>query len=838
MQTNTEDWTKAAQQISATQEHTSRIRGRRRKTSKNADTRLSAKGHIRHVTGNDDVSRGVWSAAPKRTGDVITYQAMKPDGIAYLGSDEWSITMSMSDINYVASAQDTKEALVDQWAKFINSFGAGTRIQENVINRVLDEADVTDLVQKPLAGDQFDQWREDFNRIATNKLRSGSGKSVVTEKYLTVTVRESDAEKASAALSRAYGEIQGMLSAMDGCRVERLDRTQRLALLSHLMRPGEVPSFTEDDFAAARKSMHTKDYIAPWAIKLDADGKGCEMMNGSGSSHHTVLWVRDYPRWLSDSLIGDLTAIKSDLNISLHIEPFDQADGMSMLNQQIAEFEMQVMNEQKKARRAHYDETMIPHRLTEGLDEATQLREELEQSNQKILSTVLIIGITGTTKEDCDQVSEEVMTAIRKHSCQAERATFMMLDGISTELPLGVRALPMRRTMTTASTAVIIPFTTQELLTPHGNWYGTNSQSGNVILADRTQEMNGNGFILGTTGSGKSQSGKMEITNVFLSRPDDDIIIIDPEREYAPLIEAYGGTTIQIHAGSTDTVNPMDISLESGMADGDAIHEKADFILQMISALVGGKEGLNATQKSLIDRCAVQLYRSHAAAAHDGAPMVQPTLVDLQASLEASDMPEGHELAGALDLYTHGSLNLFAHDTNVNVDNRLVSWDISSLGNELKTFGMMVVLDQIWRRTAYNRTRGRRTWLYIDEFHLLFSNRFSSEYFRGLYKRARKWGLIPTGITQNIDELLSNEDARLMLANSNFLYLLKQNATDADTLCDLLHFSDEQRRSFTNIPAGCGLIRCGSATVPVDGRIPTTSGLYRLFSTKFGESES
>ncbi|MDN6210429.1 MAG: hypothetical protein L0J10_09800, partial [Bifidobacterium crudilactis] len=358
MQTNTEDWTKAAQQISETQERTSRIRGRRKKTSKNADTKLSAKGHIRHVTGNDDVSRGVWSAAPRRTGDIIAYKAMQPDGIAYLGSDEWSMTMSMSDINYVASAQETKEALVDQWAKFINSFGAGTRIQENVINRVLDEADVTDLVQKPLTGDQFDPWRQDFNTIATNKLRSGSGKSVVTEKYLTVTVRESDADKASAALGRAFGEIQGMLSAMDGCRVERLDRTQRLLLLSHLMRPGEVPSFTEDDFAAARKSMHTKDYIAPWAIKLDADGKGCEMMNGSGSSHHTVLWVRDYPRWLSDGLIGDLTAIKSDLNISLHIEPFDQADGMSMLNQQIAEFEMQVMTEQKKARRAHYDETM------------------------------------------------------------------------------------------------------------------------------------------------------------------------------------------------------------------------------------------------------------------------------------------------------------------------------------------------------------------------------------------------------------------------------------------------------------------------------------------------
>jgi len=365
---------------------------------------------------------------------------------------------------------------------------------------------------------------------------------------------------------------------------------------------------------------------------------------------------------------------------------------------------------------------------------------------------------------------------------------------------------------------------------PGGIWYGVNAQSSNALVADRTATTNGNGFILGTSGSGKSQSGKMEITNVFLSRPDDDIIVIDPEHEYEPLIEAFGGEVIRIHAGSSQRVNPLDIELNVITGDEDPINAKCEFVLTMLGSLVGGSMGLTPDQRSVADRSTLMLYRKYAA---DGGPM--PTLLELRDALNASGEEAGRDLARMLEIYTVGSLGGFSNRTNVNPQNRLISWDISKLGNEMRTFGMMVILDQIWNRVARNRAEGRRTWLYIDEFHLLFGNKYSADYFRSLYKRARKWGLIPTGITQNIEELLANQDARLMLANSDFLLLLGQNATDADSLCNLLHFSEEQRRFFTNVQPGHGLMKSGNAVIPMDARIPTDSILYDLFSTSFEE---
>jgi hypothetical protein len=754
---------------------------------------------------------------------------MLPSGVAWLGADEWSLTLRISDINYLAAEQSKQEAVVDRWARFLNSFGAGTRLEITVVNRVLDDADVAQLVQKPHKHDGWDEWRDDFNAIVRGKLASAS-RNTVTEKLLTITVQEPDREKAESALLRLGHETSAQLAALEeGCRADILNRAERLEVLSHLLRPHELFTFDEARFTPAQK-LATADYVAPWAVET-TDGKGPLILhNGTGDTWHSILWLRDYPVWLSDRFISELADIKCNLTVSLHLEPYDQADGMSLVQRQIAELEMQTIAEQKKAKKQGYSEDLIPHGLVEATNEAKDLRGELEQSNQKVFSTVMVIGISGQTREELDQNLKRAMTVIRKQSCVAEVASFMQQDALTTELPIGVRRIPMRRTLTTAATAIIVPFTTQELFVPGGNWYGVNAQSSNAVVADRTKTANGNGFILGTSGSGKSVSGKMEIANVFLSRPDDDIIVIDPEREYEPVLTAFGGATIRVDTGSPDRVNPMDIELDAAGEDEDPITTKTQFVLSMANVLIGGHDGLTAKQRSLVDRAAGTLYRRFAA---EGGQM--PTLVELRNELAASGDPDAKELATALEIYTTGSLGAFSARTNVDVHNRLISYDISKLGTELRTFGMLVILDQIWNRVVRNRARGRRTWLYIDEFHLLFSNRFSAEYFRSLYKRARKWGLIPTGITQNIEELLSNEDARLMLANSDFLMLLGQNATDADALCSLLHFSNDQRHYFTNVPRGNGLMKSGNAIIPIDGRIPSTSKLYGLFSTTFGE---
>lgn len=769
-----------------------------------------------------------FKAAPKHSRDVLGYKTMLPSGTAWLGDDEWSMTLRISDINYVAAAEEQQEAIVDRWARFLNSYGAGTRIQETIVNRVLDDADVTQLIQKPMTGDEYDFFRQDFNKIVRDKLSAASG-NTVTEKYLTFTVQETDQDKAENTLTRITHEVEAQLSAMEGCRVERLNRAERLEVLSHILRPHELFTFSEAEFEPNRR-LSTADFVAPWEIDSKDKNGPLIFRNGSGDTYHSVLWMRDYPVWLSDRLISELTEIKCDLTISLHLEPLEQVEGMSLVQRQIAELEMQKITEQKRAKKQGLEPDMIPLAVKDNLEEANGLRDELRSSNQKLFSTVMVIGVSAQSAEKLQQQVKRVMTVIRKQSCNAEVASFMQLDGLTTELPIGRRLIPMRRTMTTASAAIIVPFTTQELFAPGGNWYGVNAHSSNALVADRTSTINGNGFVLGTSGSGKSQFGKAEITNVFLSRPDDDIIIIDPEHEYEPLVQAFGGEVIRIHAGSDQRVNPMDIELKVQTGDSDPINAKCEFVLTMLESLIGGKTGMTAEQRSVADRAAIMLYRKHAA---EGGPM--PTLIELRDALIESGQESGLEVARALEIYTSGSLGGFSNRTNVNPNHRLVSWDISQLGDELRTFGMMVILDQVWTRVARNRAEGRRTWLYIDEFHLLFGNKYSAEYFRALYKRARKWGLIPTGITQNIEELLANQDARLMLANSNFLALLGQNATDADSLVELLHFSEEQRRSFTNVQPGHGLLRSGNAVIPFDSRIPQESALYKLFSTSFGE---
>lgn len=786
------------------------------------------KGGRARKPGVDGAGPTGFKAAPKRTRDVLGYKTMLPSGIAWLGEDEWSMTLRISDINYVSAAEEKQESIIDRWARFLNSYGAGTRIQETIINRVLDDADVRQLVHKPLTGDEFDYYRDDYNRIVRGKLAAASG-NTVTEKYLTITVQEPDREKAETTLTRISHECEAQLSAMDGCKVVRLDRTERLRVFAHILRPYENFTFNEEEFLPNRK-LATADFVAPWEIESKDKNGPLIFRNGTADTHHTVLWMRDYPVWLSDRLISELTEIKCDLTISLHLEPLDQVVGMSLVQRQIAELEMQKITEQKRAQKQGLDREMIPHKLKENLKEAESLRDELSNSNQKLFSTVMVIGISAQSAEKLQQNVKRAMTVIRKQSCNAERATYMQLDGLTTELPVGRRMIPMRRTLTTSSAAIIVPFTTQELFVPGGIWYGVNAQSSNALVADRTKTVNGNGFILGTSGSGKSQFCKAEIMNVFLSRPDDDIIIIDPEHEYEPLVQALRGEVIRIHAGSTHRVNPLDIELSVATGDGDPINAKCEFVLSMLESLIGGKGGLLPEQRSVADRVAMSLYRQYAAGGIE-----MPTMIQLRDALLATGETAGQEVARALEIYTSGSLGGFSNRTNVDPKNRIIAWDISQLGDEMRTFGMMVILDQIWNRVAKNRAEGRRTWLYIDEFHLLFNNKYSAEYFRALYKRARKWGLIPTGITQNIEELLANQDARLMLSNSNFLSLLGQTSTDAEALRHLLKFSDEQVRSFTNVQPGHGLLQSGNSIIPFDGRIPTSSALYKLYSSTFGE---
>lgn len=764
---------------------------------------------------------------PKSVKQLIGYDSMLRNGIAYLGDDRWSATVMFTDINYQLSPEEHQMEVIDRWAKLINSFDAGQSLQIAAYTRTRGMDEILRDITMPDHGDGLDAYRRDYNGLIAGKFETAS-RNTSTVKTLTVTIQEPDRETAVSTLNALCTSLTAQMRAIDECHATRLDRGQRLRLMAEILRPGEPFTFDERAFESMPGKPSTKDLVCPWSIDA-RDPTRLDVESESSRFRHRTLWISGLPPELSDQLVNDLTSIRARVNVSIHLAPYDRGESMTIVRRKNAEIKMQVMETRRKNRKQGLDPDDLPDDLADQQNQISELRDELSKTNQRLVNSMIVIGVSADTAEQLDLACKTVKAKVNAQSCKAESLKFMQIEGLTAELPLGSNPLPMKRTLTTNSAAILIPFTTQEVFEPHGLFYGSNARSGNPIVADRRAHMNSNGFILGTTGGGKSFTVKQELAGLYLNR-DDEVIIIDPEREYLPLAQALGGQIVQISAGSTTRINPLDIVLEE-TGDGDPVKEKTNNVVSMVGSLVGGNEGLNPMEKSLVDRCALNLYVRYR---EQGAnPTAQPTLGDLRDMLEETGEAAGHELAVSLGSYTSGSLSGFNGQTNVDLNNRFTVFDVSGLTGELRTFGMMVVIDQVWNRVIRNRAKGRRTWLYIDEFHRFFGNQYSAGQFKDIYKRARKYGLGVTGITQNIEELLLDDDARLMLSNSDFLMLLSQNGSDADELCSLLKLSEEQRQFFTGVLPGQGLMKIGDAYVPFDGRIPSGGILYELYSTSF-----
>ena len=756
---------------------------------------------------------------------LIPYDSMLANGLVYLGHDQWSVVLQLSDVNYLIATEAHQMEILDRWAKFLNLFDANMQVQVLVSNQTLRSVMVADQMAMPEAGDTFDPLRADFNRVVRDKL-SAMSSNVITTKCVVITLTEHDQERAQLTLNRFALTAESNLNGIDGCKVHRLNRTELLSMLSRQYRPDQPFMFDEEDFDEEAKA-DTKDFIAPWAIDMP-DASTLRLLSNEEETWHRSLWIRDYPPELSDQLISKLASLKSCINVSVHFAPHSRGDGLEVVKRKVAEIDMQIVEERRKNIKQKLPADMISAELQDSKNQAAALRDELQHSTQHLIDSIIIVGVSAKSEQELDQRIKDVQSIIRQESCTAEPLTYMANEGFAAELPLGVCAPPMRRTLTTNSAAILIPFTTQEIYNPAGVWYGVNARSGNALSADRRNLMNQNGFILGQTGSGKSQAAKNEMFQRFLEINDDDLIVIDPEHEYTPLCRAFGGTEVEISASSTQRINPMDIVIDADM-EGDPIRSKAVSVLSMLGSLIGGSEGLSAEAKGMLDRCILKLYRELL----NDPTLPQPTLRDLHTMLVEAGDPLASQLALELEMYTEGSLSGFAGQTNVNLSNRFINFDVSGLDGELRTFGMMVVLDNVWNRVVANRSKGKRTWLWIDEFHRFFGNPYAAKQFLDIYKRGRKYGLGVTGITQNIEELLANNEARLMLSNSDFLLMMNQFPTDADQLAALLKLSDEQRAFFTGVNAGQGLAKIGNSFVPMDGRIEPASRMYQLFTTKF-----
>lgn len=750
---------------------------------------------------------------------------MYDDGICNVRPGLYSITLQVSDINYQAARLDEKREISGRYGEILNSVDPTLHVQLTVLNRSLDQARFQETMFLPAGGedDPCRRFREEMNGVLADKALEGQN-SILREKYFTITAEATDYTSAKAALARLETDFSGHFKDL-GCNVTALSGLQRLELIHRYTRPGAPFLFDYDQLL--ENGLTTKHAVAPMA--LDFSARRDFRVDGQ---YDQVLVLRDLPARLTDDLITRLTDLPFEMTVTVHIDRQDQIKAREYVHRQIAFMEMEQADQQSRAFQKGFDPSLAtPREQRRNFSGAKKLLSGLEDQDLRLFKMTLLIHTSAADRDALNDRIFQISSVCAQKSCVPEPLSERQREGFNSTLPLGHNSVPIRRTMHTKSMALFIPFTTQELYQPGGIYYGLNAMSHNLLFFSRYSLKAPSGWVLGTPGSGKSMAVKTEMINVLLSDPSAEVIVIDPEREYSPLCTAFGGECIRVSAGSRHYLNPMDIT-EDYADEDEPMQLKIEFILSLVDIVCGGGDGLSAGERSVVSRACALCYRPFFANPKRNAP---PTLKDFYTVLKEQPEPEARSMALALELYIDGALDVFSHRTNVDPGNRFVVYDVKDLGKQLRTLGMLIVLDQIWNRVTSNRAKGVRTWIYIDEIQLLFSNDYCSNYFFELWSRARKWGAIPTGITQNVETLLLSDLARRMLSNSDFVMMLNQSQPDRVELAGLLQISNRQLSFITNVEPGHGLLVAGKAVVPFINEFPRDTELYRLMTTKPGE---
>ncbi len=756
---------------------------------------------------------------PRKVQDIIPVRAIYSDGIFLVGKNKYSKMYRFEDINYAVASRTDKEAMFLEYSELLNSLDSGATTKITINNRRLNRVDFEEQILIRMRGDALDEYREEYNRMLMEKA-TGSN-SIVQDKYVTVSINKKSVEDARVYFSRVGADLMSKFSRLGSVCTE-LDATERLRVIHDFMRTGEETSFHFDLKDRMRKGHSFRDYVCPDGYENERD---CFRI---GDRYGRVLLLRDYASYIKDSMVAELTDINRNMMLSIDIVPVPTDEAVKEVEARLLGVETNITNWQRKQNMNNNFSAVVPYDMEQQRKESKEFLDDLTTRDQRMMFAVITIVHTADSKKQLDNDTEAIMTTARKHLCQVATLKWQQLDGIKTTLPFGVRKIDAFRTLTTESLAVFMPFRVQEVHDKNGIYYGQNVISKNMIIADRRRLLNGNSFILGVSGSGKSFTGKNEIVSLVLAG-EADIIIIDPEREYAPLIKALGGTVIEISATSPNHINAMDMSKDYG--ETDPIIEKSQFLQSLCEQIIAGHH-FQKGQQSIIDRCTENVYRFYQQGNYQGTP---PTLADFREELLKQPESEAKSLALELELFTRGSLNTFAKQTNVDTSNRLICYDILELGEQLRAIGMLVILDSIINRITANRMKGKQTFIFIDEIYLLFMHEYSAQFLFKLWKRVRKYGAYCTGITQNVDDLLQSHTARTMLSNSEFIVMLNQAATDRIELAKLLNISDLQLSYITNVDAGHGLIKVGSNLVPFANKFPRDTKLYKLMSTRPGE---
>ena len=757
---------------------------------------------------------------------TIPYLTMYPDGICKVSEKKYSKSIAFEDINYQLAQADDKTAIFENWCDFLNYFDASVSVQLSFINQGARKEKAQAAIEIPAQDDAFNSIRREYADMLKHQLEKGNN-GLEKCKYITFSIEADNLAAAKARLSRIETDVLNNFKVL-GVTARPMNGQERLNVLHGIFHPeGEPFRFSWDWLVPS--GLSTKDFIAPSSFRF-GDGRTFRMGRKLGA----VSFLEILAPELNDRMLSDILDLENGIIVNLHIRSIDQSEAIKTIKRKITDLDKMKIEEQKKAVRSGYDMDIIPSDLATFGSEAKNLLQDLQSRNERMfLLTFLVVNMTDTKRKLDNDVFATAGFA-QKNNCALTRLDYLQEAGFMSSIPLGENLIPIQRGLTTSSTAIFIPFITQELFQRGAAlYYGLNALSNNMILCDRKQLKNPNGLILGTPGSGKSFAAKREMTNAFLIT-DDDIIICDPEAEYFSLVQRLGGQVIRLSPagkgmdGKPQYVNPMDINLNYS-EDDNPLALKSDFILSLCELVIGGKEGLQPVEKTVIDRAVRNVYRPFLA---DPDPAKMPILGDLYNELLKQPEPEAARIAAALELYVSGSLNVFNHRTNVELSNRLVCFDIKQLGKQLKKLGMLIVQDQVWNRVTVNRAEKKATRYYMDEFHLLLKEEQTAAYSVEIWKRFRKWGGIPTAITQNVKDLLSSREVENIFENSDFVLMLNQAQGDRAILAKQLNISPQQMKYVTHTEAGEGLIFYGNVVLPFIDRFPTDTELYRLLTTK------